>query len=267
MKPSYDVDKTKPIAAAISLIATSLLISACSNSADTTPAAADTDATLVAEEKTSLVAPGEWTSLEEMQSSLNDLTGQCDELGTMSGESGGYCSADGTILFLGVNADQTLAVKLAAISSDVESEGYVVWKDDWSVYCAATRDDSLPQAEELCTQIENAIPGSKLVNAESSDKIEFRQSDSESEMGDDTEDNLEDGSFKDGTHLVGTDIQPGMYRNQGTERCYWERLSGLSGESSDILANDNPTGQAYIEILPSDRAFNSKRCGTWELAE
>ena len=35
-------------------------------------------------------------------------------------------------------------------------------------------------------------------------------------------------SFGPGTHLVGSDIEPGLYRSEG-EVTYFERLSGLSG--------------------------------------
>lgn len=74
-------------------------------------------------------------------------------------------------------------------------------------------------------------------------------------------------SIKDGTHLVGTDIQPGTYRSEGTSSCYWARLSGTGGTLEDIIANDNPRGQAYVTIDPSDAAFESKNCGSWELVE
>lgn len=74
-------------------------------------------------------------------------------------------------------------------------------------------------------------------------------------------------SIKDGTHLVGSDIQPGTYRNDGTSSCYWARLSGTGGTVEDIIANDNPRGQAYVTIDPSDIAFESKNCGSWELVE
>src|SRR5690606_11028225 len=43
--------------------------------------------------------------------------------------------------------------------------------------------------------------------------------------------------IKDGTHRVNTDIQPGVYRAPGGDRCYWERLSGFRGTLDDILAN------------------------------
>ncbi len=69
--------------------------------------------------------------------------------------------------------------------------------------------------------------------------------------------------FGDGTWVVGEDIEPGVYRNEGGTSCYWERLSGLSGEFGDIIANDNPDGPAVVEIASSDTAFSSQRCGTW----
>ena len=73
-------------------------------------------------------------------------------------------------------------------------------------------------------------------------------------------------AFGDGTHMVGTDIEPGTYRNDGST-CYWERLSGLSGEDSDRIENDFVRGQAIVEILPSDKAFKSQGCETWEMVE
>jgi hypothetical protein len=73
--------------------------------------------------------------------------------------------------------------------------------------------------------------------------------------------------FGGGTVVVGTDVQPGVYVASGVDFCYWERLSGLGGGFDDIIANDNVTGQAVVEIAASDVAFNSQRCGRWELYE
>lgn len=68
----------------------------------------------------------------------------------------------------------------------------------------------------------------------------------------------------DGTWLVGEDIEPGVYRNSGDgSSCYWERLSGLSGELGDIIANGIPDGPVVVEIAGSDVAFSSQGCGTW----
>jgi len=73
-------------------------------------------------------------------------------------------------------------------------------------------------------------------------------------------------SFEDGKWLVGTDVQPGIYRTDNAGgSCYWARLSGLSGELGDLLANDNASGPAIVEIAATDAAFESTRCGTWHL--
>ena len=68
------------------------------------------------------------------------------------------------------------------------------------------------------------------------------------------------GLVKGGTHLVGTDIQPGIYVGMAGyefgEWCYWARLSNLTG-SDDILANDNAKGLFYVEVLPGDKALET----------
>jgi hypothetical protein len=67
----------------------------------------------------------------------------------------------------------------------------------------------------------------------------------------------------DGIWLVGSDIQPGTYRNENGGQCYWARLSGTSGTFGDIIANGNSSGQVVVTISPSDKAFETQRCGTW----
>jgi outer membrane murein-binding lipoprotein Lpp len=66
-----------------------------------------------------------------------------------------------------------------------------------------------------------------------------------------------------GVHLVGEEIAPGTYRASSPEDCYWERLSGLSGEFGDIIANGIGAGDSTVTIRPGDMAFASERCGTW----
>lgn len=68
-----------------------------------------------------------------------------------------------------------------------------------------------------------------------------------------------------GVYLVGEDIQPGTYRMvlEGSDRCYWARLAGTSGELGDIIANDNVSGQAIVTIGEGDVAFETSRCGEW----
>ena len=69
-----------------------------------------------------------------------------------------------------------------------------------------------------------------------------------------------------GTYQVGIDIQPGIYAGKpGTgilDLCYWERLRGISGEFSDIIANNilSAVGQIYVEILPTDKYFKVDYC-------
>jgi hypothetical protein len=64
-----------------------------------------------------------------------------------------------------------------------------------------------------------------------------------------------------GTHLVGTDIEPGIYWGVTGEdvfdSCYWARLSDLTGEFDALLANDNAIGQFYVEVLETDFALES----------
>ena len=67
--------------------------------------------------------------------------------------------------------------------------------------------------------------------------------------------------FGPGTYQVGKDIQPGIYAGRagtGTlDSCYWERLSGATGDFSDLIANSNASGQFYVEILDTDKYFNT----------
>ncbi len=74
------------------------------------------------------------------------------------------------------------------------------------------------------------------------------------------------GQFGDGTHLVGVDIEPGLYRASGSGRsfCRWERLSGLGGEFGDTIGVG--TSQ-LVEIKRSDKAFKVTGCGSWEPVE
>jgi hypothetical protein len=70
-------------------------------------------------------------------------------------------------------------------------------------------------------------------------------------------------AFSDGSYVVGTDIQPGTYRASGGGSCYWERLSGFSGNFGDLIANGIGVNQPIVTIQPTDKGFTSERCGTW----
>jgi hypothetical protein len=68
-----------------------------------------------------------------------------------------------------------------------------------------------------------------------------------------------------GIYRVGDDIAPGTYATLQDGDCYWERLSGFSGESDDLIANDfiGDPGPVIVTIQRSDVGFESTRCGTW----
>ena len=72
-------------------------------------------------------------------------------------------------------------------------------------------------------------------------------------------------SFGDGTHVVGQDIQPGIYWAPGGRSCHWYRLPDLSSGTMNAhgyeLGARNPT----VEVLSTDKAFKANDCGTWEL--
>lgn len=67
-------------------------------------------------------------------------------------------------------------------------------------------------------------------------------------------------SIRDGVSLVGVDVQPGTYRSD-SQNCYFARLSGTSGEFTDIIANG--FGATIVTIKASDKAFESSSCGEW----
>ena len=69
------------------------------------------------------------------------------------------------------------------------------------------------------------------------------------------------GLVKIGTHLVGKDIQPGIYWGQTgvgiLDSCYWARVSDLTGGIGSLIANENAIGQYYVEIKDTDFAFET----------
>ena len=74
-------------------------------------------------------------------------------------------------------------------------------------------------------------------------------------------------TFGDGTWVVGSNIQAGTYRSSKTgSGCYWQRLSGFSGEFSDIIVNELTDAISVVEISSTDAGFSTERCGTWTQA-
>ncbi len=70
-------------------------------------------------------------------------------------------------------------------------------------------------------------------------------------------------TFGDGMYIVGTDIQPGTYKNSGQANCYYARLSGFGGTTDEIIANDNTDSSTIVTISASDKGFEASSCGTW----
>ncbi|MDJ0355465.1 hypothetical protein [Paenarthrobacter sp. PH39-S1] len=72
-------------------------------------------------------------------------------------------------------------------------------------------------------------------------------------------------TFRDGTWVVGTDIEPGTYRAAAAVQsgCYWGIYqSGSNG--SQIIENDVPGGGRPSVLLAAGQDFKSSRCGSWE---
>lgn len=67
---------------------------------------------------------------------------------------------------------------------------------------------------------------------------------------------------EDGVYLVGADIKPGTYRNGNEGDCYWARLKSTNGDLDAIIANGNG-GNQVITIKKTDKAFETRYCGSW----
>jgi hypothetical protein len=74
-------------------------------------------------------------------------------------------------------------------------------------------------------------------------------------------------TFGDGMYIVGTDIEPGQYKNSGQDGCYFARLANFTGGMGGIISNENTDDVAIVNIASTDKGFVSKRCGTWTKME
>ena len=74
------------------------------------------------------------------------------------------------------------------------------------------------------------------------------------------------GSIPPGRWLVGRQVPAGEYEINAQSGCYWERLSGFSGNSRDRIVNDfvGDAGRQIVSLSSSDAGFySSSDCGTW----
>ncbi len=76
-----------------------------------------------------------------------------------------------------------------------------------------------------------------------------------------------DGFLKAGSYIVNDDIVPGRYRSDGGIS-YWKRLSGLTGEFGEIIANGAlSSGSLYVDIATTDFACRFSGSGSFYLID
>jgi hypothetical protein len=76
------------------------------------------------------------------------------------------------------------------------------------------------------------------------------------------------GQIPDGSFAVGSQVQPGVYRTQGTfplvtlAGCNW-RVGDGAEVTGPLLTSGTTTGPTTVTIRPADRTFTSSGCQTW----
>lgn len=170
--------------------------------------------------------------------------GSDDASDSASAASAGLSDDDETITELEAERDE-LQGELESVAADLES-------------ITAERD-------ELSGDLETITEERDAAQADA-EEAETREADAAAEAAEE-EAQAASANFGDGSWRVGEDIDPGTYRAEGSDACYWERLSGFSGELGDIISNDFSSGPTTVTIAEGDAGFTSQRCGTWELQE
>jgi len=66
-------------------------------------------------------------------------------------------------------------------------------------------------------------------------------------------------SFGDGLFQAEVAIQPGQYHTDGTDGCYWAKLS--TGDTNSVIESDFAAGPQTVTI--DSPYFESENCGTW----
>jgi hypothetical protein len=73
----------------------------------------------------------------------------------------------------------------------------------------------------------------------------------------------------DGTYVVGKDVRPGLYLTLGATgggTCSWLRLSSVgSRDVSDHIDRGESSDAQYVQIAPTDTAFETHGCQTWSM--
>lgn len=69
-------------------------------------------------------------------------------------------------------------------------------------------------------------------------------------------------TISDGTWQLNVDFTPGTYKAEGGDACYWEKLSGPSGDGIDgIIENGGFTPNQIVSV--DSPYFKTSNCGTW----
>ncbi len=79
------------------------------------------------------------------------------------------------------------------------------------------------------------------------------------------EEKIPDDRIGDGTYLVGSDIEPGIYFAESKEGgfCRWLTLSGFTGRSRDISASGIGVKRGIVHLRPDAGGFLSLGCEEW----
>lgn len=112
----------------------------------------------------------------------------------------------------------------------------------------------------------------KVEEAAAEDTEETVEEEAAAEEGPEPEEESEaSATVGNGVHRVGEDIEPGTYTTDGPDpddfmpMCYYARLSGLSGEFDDIIANNNIEGPGSVVVQESDAALELSGGCEWTL--
>jgi hypothetical protein len=67
----------------------------------------------------------------------------------------------------------------------------------------------------------------------------------------------------DGTFTVGGPYVPaGIYVSKGAAKCSWQRASDNSGDPASVIAKDEPSGEARVQLAAGE-VFTTSGCSRW----
>lgn len=169
--------------------------------------------------------------------------------------SAGIAAAVGLFIGIGIGAASTDTERIAQLEAqvnDLEAE-------------LAEAEERADEAEDELESEQNALArrerelkkkakAQRTKFAETRDELNARE---EEISGAELE--IESNTITDGTWEAGRDFEPGLYRAEGGEGCYWAKLN--SADPTDIASNgldENPTVQIDSPF------FSTNDCGDWK---